>query len=210
MLRRVSEPREIAERAEPVADGVWHWRIHNANIGGATSSSHAVATAGGCVLVDPVRLAGDALAALPPVEAIVLTATCHQRAAWRYRRELGAEVWLPEGARPGDEEPDHRYTAGDVLPGRLLAVHTPGPEPRHHSFLLEDAPGVLFASDLFAHVHDGELRFVPAEYQDDFPETVRSVERLLPLSFGVLCLAHGAPLTQDPHAALRRLLAKDS
>ena len=97
----MTEPREIADRVEQVADGVWHWQIRNANIGGAISSSHAVATEGGCVLVDPVRLSGGALAALPPPEAVLLNATCHQRWAWRYRRELEIEVWLPEDARPG-------------------------------------------------------------------------------------------------------------
>jgi hypothetical protein len=208
MLPVVTEPREIGDHVEHVVEGVWHWRIHNASIGGAISSSHAIDAGDGCVLVDPVRLADDALATLPPVEAVVLTATCHQRAAWRYRRELGVEVWLPEGARPGDEEPDRRYDSGDLLPGALRAVHTPGPEPRHHSFLWESDPGVLFASDLFANDEDGELHFIAAEYQDDFPETRRSVEKLLDLSFGVLCLAHGTPVLDDPHAAIRRLLAE--
>jgi len=203
----VSEPREIADHVEHVVAGVWHWRIHNARIGGAISSSHAIDAGDGCVLIDPVRLADQALAALPPVEAIALTATCHQRAAWHYRRELGVEVWLPEGARPGDEEPDRRYTAGDLVAGALRALHTPGPEPAHHSFLWEPDPGVLFASDLFGNAGDGELRFVPAEYQDDFAETRRSVERLLDIPFGVLCLAHGAPIVDDPHAAIRRVLA---
>ena len=52
----MSEPREIADHAEQVADGLWHWRIDNSAIGGAISSSHAVATGDGCVLIDPVRL----------------------------------------------------------------------------------------------------------------------------------------------------------
>ena len=95
----MTEPNEIAAGVEQVADGVWHWRIHNSSIGGAISSSHAVATDDGCVLIDPVRLAGEALASLPAPTAILLNAKTHQRAAWRYRRELGVEVWLP-GTRP--------------------------------------------------------------------------------------------------------------
>src|SRR5439155_19072254 len=92
----MTEPREIADAVEVVADGVWHWRVRNSNIGGGISSSHAVTADGGSILIDPVRLGDAALQTLPPVQAILLTATCHQRAAWRYRRELGAEVWLPE------------------------------------------------------------------------------------------------------------------
>ncbi len=225
----MTEPSEIAERVEPVVDGVWHWRIHNALIGGAVSSSHAVATGdGGCVLIDPVRLADGALAALPPPGAVLLTAKTHQRAAWRFRRELGVEVWLPDDAPAADEEPDRRYAENDLLPGGLRAIRTPGPEWPHYSFLLarsarvaghqarktntvepgflrERAPGVLFCSDLVSS-GDGGLRFIPFEYHDDPAETRRSTERLLDLDFAILCLDHGAPVAGDPKAAIRRLL----
>jgi glyoxylase-like metal-dependent hydrolase (beta-lactamase superfamily II) len=188
-----------------VAPGVVHWRVRNSNIGGAISSSHAVDD----VLVDPVRLAEDALAVLPRPSVVLLTATCHQRAAWRYRSELGVEVWLPEGARPGDEEPDRRYAEGDVLPGGLLAVHTPGPEAQHYSFLLERVDGILFCSDLLMNDGpDGEVELVPPEYHDDPDETLRSVERLLDLPFSILCLDHGVPMADDPKAAIRRLLER--
>ncbi len=204
----MTEPSEIADRLEPVADGVWHWRIHNSGIGGAISSSHAVSTGdGGCVLINPVRLADDALAELPPPRAVLLNAKTHQRAAWSYRRELGVEVWLPEDAPEADEEPDRRYVEGDILPGGLKAIRTPGPEWPHYSFLLERQSGVLFCSDLISAGEDGELRFVPFEYHEDPDETRRSTERLLDLDFAILCLDHGAPLTGDPKAAIRDLLA---
>lgn len=218
----MTEPREVAAGVEVVADGVWHWRISNSGIGGATSSSHAVAAAGRSVLVDPVRLADASLAELPRPAAIALTAKCHQRAAWRYRREFGVEVWLPEDAPAADEEPDRRYAEGDVLPGGLTAVRTPGPEWPHYSFLLERGPGVLFCSDLIGREDiagaaagaDGAtpldaaagLHFIPPEYHDDPAETRRSVEKLLGLPFAILCLDHGAPVAVDPKAALRALL----
>ena len=123
----------------------------------------------------------------------MLTARCHQRAAWRYRRELGAEVWLPVDASAADEEPDRRYGEGDTLPGGLVAVRTPGPEWPHYSFLRSAEPGVLFCSDLIAHEGGGVLRFIPPEYHEDPAETRRSVERLLELPFSILCFDHGAP-----------------
>jgi hypothetical protein len=202
----MTEPREIAEQAEEIVDGLYHWQIHNGNIGGAISSSHALVSGAAGVFVDPVRLADDALAALPKPGAILLTARCHQRAAWRYRREFGAEVWLPVDAAAADEEPDRRYGEGDTLPGGLVAVRTPGPEWPHYSFLRGADPGVLFCSDLISHDGAGELRFVPFEYHEDSAETRRSVERLLELPFVILCFDHGAPLLDDPKAALRRLL----
>jgi hypothetical protein len=202
----MTEPREIADNVEQIADGLYHWRIHNGNIGGAISSSHAVVLGETSVLVDPVRLADDALATLPRPAAIVLTAKCHQRSAWRYRSALGVEVWLPEDAPAADEQPDRRYAEGDVLPGGLVAVRTPGPEWPHYSFLLEREPGVLFCSDLISNQGDRELRFIPAEYHEDPAETRRSVERLLEMPFSILCLDHGAPIADDPKAALRALL----
>ena len=185
---------------------MYHWHIHNSNIGGAISSSHALVDGDACVLIDPVRLADDALAAWPAPGAVLLTARCHQRAAWRYRRELGAEVWLPVDAAAADEEPDHRYGEGDTLPGGLVAVRTPGPEWPHYSFVRAADPGVLFCSDLISHDGGGELAFVPFEYHDDPAETRRSVERLLELPFTILCLDHGTPLLDDPKGAVRRLL----
>jgi hypothetical protein len=202
----MSEPREVAEGVEEVVDGLYHWRIHNSAIGGNVSSSHALATAGACVLVDPVRLSEDAMASLPRPTAIVLTARCHQRAAWRYRSQYGVEVWLPEDASAADEEPDRRYADGVVLPGGLIAVRTPGPEWPHYSLLLEGDPGVVFCSDLVGHAGDGVLRFVPPEFHEDPAETRRSVEKLLAIPFGILCFDHGAPILDDPKAALRRLL----
>jgi len=206
----MTEPREIAARAEPVVEGVWHWRIHNSNIGGAVSSSQAVVADGSSVLIDPVRLADDALATLPHPIAIVLTARCHQRASWRYRRQFGATVWLPADAPKAEEEPDRRYAEGDLLPGGLRALRTPGPEWPHYSLLREAGPGVLFCSDLIGGGESGDskLHFIPPEYHEDPAETRRSVERLLDLPFEVLCLDHGAPLTHDPKGALRRLLGR--
>jgi glyoxylase-like metal-dependent hydrolase (beta-lactamase superfamily II) len=140
------------------------------------------------------------------VTAVCLTAQCHQRSAWRMRRELGARVYAPVGTRPMEEEPDERYGAGDVLPGGLRAVHTPGPEEVHFSFLREAEPSVLFCSDLLTNYGGKGLDFVPLQYHDDPEQTRRTVEGLLELPYAVLCLAHGAPLTDDPKGAIRALL----
>lgn len=202
----MSEPKEVAADLEEIAPGLYHWRIENESIGGDLSAAHAVRDDRGCVLIDPLPLADDALGELEPVTAIVLTAATHQRSAWRYRRRFEVPVWLPEGSRATDEDADELYRADTLLPGGLQAVHTPGPELPHYSLFLERDPGVLFSPDLVMHDRQGDLVFVPAKFHDDPEETRRSVERSLELDFGFLCLAHGAPLTDDPHGALRELL----
>jgi hypothetical protein len=203
----MSEPREVADGYEQVVEGVYHWRIQNSAIGGATSSAHAASDGETTVFIDPLQLAEAALAELPAPAAILLTARCHQRSAWRYRRQFGAAVWLPEDATAADEEPDRTYHDGELLPGGLRALRTPGPERPHYAFLLARAPGVLFCPDLIASDESGALRFVPFEYHEDPAETKRSTAALLELPFSVLCLDHGPPLRDDPKGAITRLLA---
>jgi glyoxylase-like metal-dependent hydrolase (beta-lactamase superfamily II) len=206
----MTEPREIAPSAQEVVPGLWHWRISNSNIGGHTSSSQALLTREGLVLIDPVRLSEPALGALPRPVATLLTARCHQRAAWRYRRDLGAEVWLPEDATAADEQPDHTYADGDRLPGGLKALRTPGPEWPHYSFVYEGDPGILFCSDLLSADDSGTLHFVDPRFHEEPAATRTSVEKLLDLRFAVLCLDHGAPVVDDPRAAIQELLARSA
>jgi glyoxylase-like metal-dependent hydrolase (beta-lactamase superfamily II) len=193
-----------------VVPGLSHWRVENPNIGGDISSSHAIRDDDTWVLIDPVPLADEELELLRPATAIVLTAATHQRSSWRYRKELGATVWLPEGSRETAEEPDEKYAAGDFLPGGLRAIQTPGPELPHYSLLREREPRVLFSPDLVMETSRGELAFVPARFHEDPAETRRSVERSLELDFEILCLAHGRPITDEPKGALRELLARTS
>lgn len=204
----MSEPREVAQIVVPVVDGVYHWRIRNSAIGGAVSSSHAVVAGDECVLIDPVAVEASALERLPRPTAIVLSAVCHQRAAWRLRRELGVPVWLPTGAPESEEEPDHRYGDGDLLPGTLRAVHTPGPEAAHYAFLLEANGGTLFCPDLVGNDETDELHLIPPEYQEDPVEARASITRLVSLPFRVLCLDHGTPIVTEPKRALETVLAE--
>ena len=63
-------------------------------------------------------------------------------------------------------------------------------------------------ADLVMGDPDTGLRFVPLEYHDDPAATRRSLERLLELPFGLLCLDHGRPFV-DGKAAIRELLASE-
>jgi hypothetical protein len=52
----MSEPSEAAEHLEQIAPGVWHWSVHNANIAGNISASHALGDEDGSVWIDPARV----------------------------------------------------------------------------------------------------------------------------------------------------------
>jgi len=204
----MSEAPEIATAADRVMPGVWHWRVHNSRIGGSISSCQLLASNNGAVLVDPIRLDEAAFAELPAVTAICLTAKCHQRSAWHYRTLTGAPVWAPAGAAEMEQRPDHRYDEGELLPGRLRALRTPGPEPVHYCLLAEDRDA-LVCSDLLMRGEQGDLRYVPLEYHDDPDATRASVAGLLDHDFTLLLLDHGPPVA-DGKAAIRALLAGDT
>jgi glyoxylase-like metal-dependent hydrolase (beta-lactamase superfamily II) len=203
----VSEPSAIAAAVEEVVPGLWHWSVWDDRID-AESHAHAVSDGESRVLIDPLPLEPEALRALEPVTAICLTAACHQRSAWRYRRLCAARVYAPAATRDMEEEPDVRYRADELLPGGLRAIHTPGPEDAHYAFWREQTPSLVFCPDLVMRADDREPVFVPPEYHEDPDATRASLQRLLALPFEVFCMDHGAPLFADRSEALRMLLRR--
>jgi hypothetical protein len=202
----VSEPRAVAQRAGEVVPGLWHWNIDDERIGGFIGASHAVATDEGTVLIDPHPLAEDALAGLGEIAGIVLTASVHQRAAWRLRRELGVPVWVPAATRQAEEEPDERYSEGDRLPGGLDAIFTPGAGTTQHT-LLDRPRRAAFVSDLLVRPRGGRLALLSESLAHDPAQLRETVEtRLFPLDVDILCLGHGEPVTGDAKGALRAAL----
>jgi glyoxylase-like metal-dependent hydrolase (beta-lactamase superfamily II) len=200
----VSEPKAVAERVEEVVPGVWTWSVHDERID-FVSTAHAVSAAEGALLIDPLPLQPAALRSLGEVAAICLTAGTHQRSAWRYRRDFEVPVYAPALSKLIDEEPDVRYSEGDVLPGGLQPVFTPGAGTTQHTFLLAREGGVAFVPDLFANVPERGLAIVGEEEMPDPEEARRSIRKLLDLPFTTLCLDHGPPVREDPKQAIRAL-----
>jgi hypothetical protein len=203
----MSEPNAVADTVEEVVPGVWTWSVHDDRID-FVSTSHAVSGTDGTVLIDPLPLDPDALHGLGEVAAICLTAGTHQRSAWRYRRELEVPVYAPALSKLIEEEPDVRYSEGDELPGGLEAVFTPGAGTTQHTFLLEREGGIAFVPDLFANMPGRGLAIVGEEEMPDPEQARESIRKLLDLPFAMLCLDHGVPVTEDPKAAIRALLAR--
>jgi len=203
----MSEPRNRARKIETVAPGILHWGLHDDRIN-FRSDAHAIKVAGQTVLIDPLPLVEGALKKLGTIEAICLTGSCHQRSAWRYRKQFGVKVYAPQGAVGLEEEPDIWYATGDRLPGGLKAVHAPGPTAVHYAFHLERGRRALFCADIL--MREGKkLRFVSNEYQDDPKRTRETAKSFLQLQFGILCFDHGAPMMKNPRAAIQKALEAD-
>jgi glyoxylase-like metal-dependent hydrolase (beta-lactamase superfamily II) len=204
----MSEPKAVARTVDEVVPGVWTWSVHDERID-FVSTAHAVRADEGAVLIDPLPLEPEALAGLGDVAAICMTAGTHQRSTWRYRRDLGVPVYAPALSKLIDEEPDVRYEEGDVLPGGLEPVFTPGGGTTQHTLLLARDGGVAFVPDLLVNVPGRGLQITSDEYVHDPAQARRSIEKLLGLEFSVLCLNHGAPVTEKAKDAIRALLTGD-
>jgi glyoxylase-like metal-dependent hydrolase (beta-lactamase superfamily II) len=176
----VPEPGGTAKLVGEILPGVYRFTIHDDRID-FQSDSYAVVEKGKAVLIDPLPMAEKDLKKLGPVEAVCLTGSCHERSAWRYRRELHVPVYAPQGGVDFEETPDRWYKAHDRLSGNLLAVHTPGPTEAHYSFYLEREGGVVFCADLLTNAGREGLAFVSGEYQDEPARTRESVRQLLDL-----------------------------
>lgn len=213
----MTEPRANARKIVRVVPTVHRWRVHDDRIGGAESDAYAVVRSGRVTLIDPLPVDEQELRRLGEIETIVLTAACHQRSAWRYRRAFGVPVFAPAGPsigpKPGqlEEEPDYRYEGGDSLPGGLVAFHAPGPDRWTYALWLDRPRSVVFLADLLMHDGSGLPRFIEAAYQDEPERTRASVRRIVDrLPVEVLCFAHGPPICTHGRRALERALEVDA
>jgi hypothetical protein len=187
----------VAETVEVVVPGVWRWH----DLGRSHRLRERRARRFGRRRHRPDRSsAPSGERAQEARTAICLTAACHQRSAWQYRGAYGVQVYAPEGCRAMDEEPDVRYREREMLPGGPKAIHTPGPDQAQYALAGANAGSALLPGSHHPRgVHPGEIPRRSRCYP-------RERARLPALSFEVLCMDHGAPITANPHAALQKLL----
>ena len=203
------EPRGTAKLVGEIIPGVYRFMMHNEQID-AESDSYVIVERGRAVLLDPLPMKAADLKRFAKIQAICLTASCHERAAWRYQKYFKVPVYAPIRAVDFGGKPDRWYKPNERLPGGLVAVHSPGPTDAHYSFSLKRGGGIVFCADLLTHYPGEDLEFVPGEYQDDPTGTRTSVRRLLKLRFRILCFNHGTPVTIRAKAAIRLALKRDA
>lgn len=203
----MSEPRQAASVVEELDDlDVVYWQVADDRIGGSISTAYGLRTDAGMVLVDPLPLEQQAFESLGEIQAIVLTSGTHQRSAWRLRAELEVPVWAPALAQGLEEDPDDRYGHSAVLPGDLVASHTPGAAPDQHVLVLDDYLG--FAPDLLVRPAGTELSLAPDEYMDNPRQARESVKLLLEQGLEILCPTHGVPLVEGVTEALESAIER--
>jgi glyoxylase-like metal-dependent hydrolase (beta-lactamase superfamily II) len=190
----MAEPKARAGRIESLYPWLLHWSIADERIGGFRSDAFAVRTADGLLVIDAVPLEEHLMAGLKEVGGVFLTHGNHQRAAWRFRRELGAPVYAPAGVAGLDEEPDVLFDESTSLPGGLEAVPAKGFQAACYlTHTHDDGTGVLFCGDLICHDPGGPYRFPVQPGYFDPAGGQEDVRRLLDRPLAVLCAAHAVP-----------------
>ncbi len=171
-------------------------------------SSCARLAAGELVLIDPIRLAADALAELTAharPAAIILTNGNHARAAEWYRQRFGIPVCAHAAAVAElGIAVDRSLAEGDAAPGGLSVVEIGG-APAGEIALIGDE--IIHLGDALIHLDPLGFALLPEKYCAD-PQAMRqSLGKLLRFNFELLTFAHGLPLTLRARQRLADLLA---
>lgn len=104
---------------------------------------------------------------------------------------------------PPAVEVDHLVSeaSGEVLPGDIRAVDTPGHTPGHTSYLLDRAGGVLFVGDAAKATKDG--RVIRGYFNRSTPEIDGSLAHIADLEFDIAAFGHSPPILGSAAAAFR-------
>jgi|ERR1051326_5021810 hypothetical protein len=199
----------IASEIAPVARGLWIWHYYDSAVK-ADLFSTAIAADDTTYLIDPIRLASDALAELQvcsPIAGIVVTNENHERAAARFAEELQVPIHL------------HPTLLGTTnLPGAvslkthrsfghgLIAVPIEGAPAGEVAIYREADGGTLIIGDALINFEPSGFALLPAKYCSDPKAMRRSLPKLLDYGFERMLFAHGTPILSGARQRLEQLL----
>jgi len=191
---------------EEILDGVYHWKAKHPNIG-LEVGCHFVAGSG--TAIDPL-LPDEGIEWFDQhrPQRIVLSTRHHLRHAPELAERFGCPILCHEsGLYEFEDGPAvEGFAFGDRLAEDVVALEMDSISPDDTTLLIEAGGGALLFAD--AVIHYGGLGFVPDNLIGEDPEGVKAHVRercaaLLDWGFAHLLFAHGEPLFDDGHEALR-------
>jgi hypothetical protein len=183
----------VASEIELIAPGLRLWRVYDPAVK-AELYATAITIAESTYLIDPVRLAPDALAELSSqnvIAGVVVTNENHQRAAAEFADEFKAPVYS-DGSQP--------------FPPGLTAVQIEGAVRGEIAVHSEAAGGVMIMGDALINFEPYGFTFLPAKYCSNVKVMRRSLPKLLDYSFERMLFAHGTPILTGARRRLEQLL----
>jgi glyoxylase-like metal-dependent hydrolase (beta-lactamase superfamily II) len=199
------EPLPIATELTEIGPGIFRWSAHSPHHQ-VELTAHAVATAGGWLIFDPIPLAPEPetrLKQFPGRSALALTNGNHERAAIRWSHALAAPIWTPPGAFA---EPLNAAAAGGAtlfpFPGWQI-LPLPGGAPGETAFFHPDQSLMVFG-DAVVNLPGRTLEVLPDRYCVA-PARLRDSLKTLP-RFERALFAHGQPLLSAASDRIAALL----
>jgi hypothetical protein len=198
-----------------VLPGVLHWTTHHEGIGARVHSHFAVEAA---ALIDPRVPEGgvEEVAQYGRADRILLSNRHHLRHSEQFASTFGCPIRCHEAGihEFGDGPEVQPFRFGDEVAPGITALEMGALTPEDTAFRLEAGPGALLFADGLIRGGDGALAFVPDWLMGDDPETVKrglceSLRRLLDEDFDALLFAHGEPMPEGGHDALRAFVSAD-
>jgi len=185
------EEMPVAEEIEPVARGVWIWRVDDPAVK-AELFSTGLETSGGLYLIDPIPLARDAVVELTEsgrIAGIVVTNENHIRAG----RDFAEQYQVPI----------HERT---LKSDGLIGIPIEGAPAGEMAILSERDGGTMVIGDALINFEPYGFSLLPAKYCSDRKAMRVSLGKLLDYSFDRMLFAHGMPILSSARRRLEQLL----
>lgn len=175
-------------------------------------NGHAIALADGRVmLTDPPATNAatlDAIAALGPVAAIVLTNRDHRRDAENFRSRFNASVWGPALDAPLIDIPlDRTLADGETLFARFTVIALAHQKSPGEFAMHDPATRSIIIGDAVIGKIPGRLNLLPSEKIPNPDGARASLRNLLRFDFDNLVIGDGTSILRDGKRVLEQFLA---
>ena len=175
-------------------------------------NSYALKTPDGIVFIDPLKPTPAVLKELEDLGeflGIFLTNAHHDRDADWFRKQYGIQIYAHEKAKADcDTKIDVLVLDGERLPGGVKAIYLPGSSASETAFYTKLSGGIVLMGDTLLNPSGKGLSLIPEPYVEDKKQALKSLPKLLDLSFKTITFAHGDPIVENAKKRITNFLKK--
>lgn len=203
-LKPATKLREVVKRLYGWSSFHGQWKVD--------FNSYALKTPDGVVFIDPLKPGPDVLKELEglgePI-GVFLTNDHHDRDADWFRKQYGIQIYAHEKAKADcDTKIDVLILDGERLPGGVKAIYLPGSSVSETAFYTKLSGGIVLMGDALLNPDNKGLKLLPEPYIEDRKQALKSLPKLLDLSFQTITFAHGDPIVENAKKEITNFLKK--